>query len=113
MEEVGRKFIAQYTRSFFLSKGILKGVRILVILYEFIAVLVDYIKNWDGGVAFPRDFTGLVMLMYFTVCICTISPQHVDHYYIFSTQCQGHYQSGQSRDCLSSNSIIGGSDYLL
>lgn len=73
--EVGKKFINQYTRSFFLSKGMLKGTRILVALYEFIAVLLDYIRNWDGGEAFPRDFTGLVILLYFLVC--TKSSKHI------------------------------------
>ena len=66
--EASKKFVAQYTRSFFLSKSVLKGARILVILYESIALLLDYIKNWDDGMAFPRDFTALVMLSYFIVC---------------------------------------------
>jgi hypothetical protein len=66
--EVNKKYIAQFTRSFFLPKGVLKGTRILVILYEFGVLLADYLRNWDHGAAFPRDFTALVMILYFTVC---------------------------------------------
>eukprot|EP00026_Physarum_polycephalum_P012904 Phypoly_transcript_13252.p1 GENE.Phypoly_transcript_13252~~Phypoly_transcript_13252.p1 ORF type:complete len:240 (+),score=11.56 Phypoly_transcript_13252:314-1033(+) len=67
--ETDQNYIAQFTRSFFLPKRVLKGTRILVILYEFSVLLADYLRNWDGGGAFPRDFTALVMLLYFSVVL--------------------------------------------